>query len=653
MTVVKVDAARAACIKLERLTDGMVGAKIEFQFSPEWEGLTKIAVFTNPVTTKDVLLETNECEIPWEVLSEKHKRVRVGVYGMEGTNIVLPTVYADIGVVFPAAEPSGDPSAKATPELWAQATDMAQKAFNTADEAVQVAAEVRADADAGAFRGEKGDPGFSPVVSVEPIEGGVSVTIEDESGPKSFELYGGGGGAGGPGESAYEIAVRNGFEGSEEEWLESLQGEPGPQGPQGETGPQGARGATGATGPQGPQGEKGEKGFSPTVSVDPIDGGVSVTIEDESGPKSFELYNGTGSGEGGVSVSVDNVVTETLLWQNPSPTSSFETQTISIPLAEYDMYKILYAPSTSYATREMSVDARAGSGCVLIGMWADTDSIFHRSVTGSTTGLTFANAYVNKEKNNAYCVPLTVYGIKAVDVRGVGGGEGEGADIEFPIAVANGGTGATTAAAARENLGASPSCVSITASGKNLDDYITEGRYYFKEAPTNIPGGVNGWLQVTDVPGMNGVKQIWSRFGTPGTNDFDTWLRTYSPNTGWGKWWKFMFTDDSFLKSKALSLTVASQTDYDMTTIAAYSRSGVVDVHINTRPVTVSSTWLTVATLPSGYRPPVNIYKVDSYYNTSSNYANIRLRITTAGLVQLCLGTAGANYAFNATFVAA
>ena len=649
MTVVKVDAARAACIKLERLTDGMVGAKIEFQFSPEWEGLTKIAVFTNPVTTKDVLLETNECEIPWEVLSEKHKRVRVGVYGMDGTDIVLPTVYADIGVVFPAAEPSGDPSAKATPELWAQATDMAQKAFNTADEAVQVAAEVRADADAGAFRGEKGDPGFSPVVSVEPIEGGVSVTIEDENGPKSFELYGGGGGAGGAGESAYEIAVRNGFEGTEEEWLESLQGEPGPQGPQGETGPQGARGATGATGPQGPQGEK---GFSPTVSVDPIDGGVSVTIEDESGPKSFELYNGTGSGEGGVSVSVDNVVTETLLWQNPNPTSSFEAQTISIPLAEYDMYKILYAPSTSYATREMSVDARAGSGCVLIGMWADTDSIFHRSVTGSTTGLTFANAYVNKEKNNAYCVPLTVYGIKAVDVRGVGGGEGGGSDIEFPIAVENGGTGATTAAAALENLGAYPGCVAITTTGKNLNDYTTPGWYYFKEAPTNIPGGANGWLQVVDVPGMSGVKQIWYRFGTPGTNDFDTWLRTYSSNTGWGKWWKVMFTDDSFLAAKSLSLTAASQTSYTMTSISAYNRSGVVDVHIQTTPETSASSWITVATLPTGSRPPTNIYKDVPYWDATKGAQNLRMRITTAGAVQLNRGTVGLNYAFHDTFVA-
>lgn len=34
-----------------------------------------------------------------------------------------------------------------------------------------------------------------------------------------------------PGKSAYEIAVENGFEGTEEEWLESLRGKDGPQGP--------------------------------------------------------------------------------------------------------------------------------------------------------------------------------------------------------------------------------------------------------------------------------------------------------------------------------------------------------------------------------------------------------------------------------------
>ena len=68
------------------------------------------------------------------------------------------------------------------------------------------------------------------------------------------------------GASAYEVAIRNGFNGTEEEWLESLHGkdgETGPQGPRGEKGepgPQGIQGEKGDTGPQGPKGDPGEHG---------------------------------------------------------------------------------------------------------------------------------------------------------------------------------------------------------------------------------------------------------------------------------------------------------------------------------------------------------------------------------------------------------
>ena len=57
------------------------------------------------------------------------------------------------------------------------------------------------------------------------------------------------------GKSAYEVAVENGFKGSEKEWLESLRGEVGPQG---EVGPIGPQGEAGPEGPIGPAGEKGE-----------------------------------------------------------------------------------------------------------------------------------------------------------------------------------------------------------------------------------------------------------------------------------------------------------------------------------------------------------------------------------------------------------
>lgn len=65
---------------------------------------------------------------------------------------------------------------------------------------------------------------------------------------------------GADGASAYEVAIQNGFVGTEAQWLASLVGPQGPQGLQGETGPQGPQGIQGETGPQGPQGETGPIG---------------------------------------------------------------------------------------------------------------------------------------------------------------------------------------------------------------------------------------------------------------------------------------------------------------------------------------------------------------------------------------------------------
>lgn len=65
--------------------------------------------------------------------------------------------------------------------------------------------------------------------------------------------------------SAYQVAVKNGFEGTEEEWLESLKGPKGDPGPAGHQGPVGETGATGPAGPPGPQGPKGD---TPEKGVD-------------------------------------------------------------------------------------------------------------------------------------------------------------------------------------------------------------------------------------------------------------------------------------------------------------------------------------------------------------------------------------------------
>lgn len=87
-------------------------------------------------------------------------------------------------------------------------------------------------------QGPKGDPG--------------------EQGPKGDK--GDTGEVGNDGLSAYEIAVKNGYIGTEPEWLLSLKGDRGDTGEQGLQGIQGLQGEKGDPGEQGIQGEQGPKG---------------------------------------------------------------------------------------------------------------------------------------------------------------------------------------------------------------------------------------------------------------------------------------------------------------------------------------------------------------------------------------------------------
>lgn len=70
----------------------------------------------------------------------------------------------------------------------------------------------------------------------------------------------GGGGSGGDGKSAYEIAVENGFVGTEAEWLASLKGKDGINGIDGRDGRDGADGKDGENGINGINGKDGING---------------------------------------------------------------------------------------------------------------------------------------------------------------------------------------------------------------------------------------------------------------------------------------------------------------------------------------------------------------------------------------------------------
>ena len=116
----------------------------------------------------------------------------------------------------------------------------------------------------GAIKGPAGRGIMSITISEEGImtinySDSTSEEVGNVKGPKGDT-----GEVGNNGLSAYEIAVKNGYIGTEPEWLSSLKGDTGetgatgPQGIQGEKGDVGEQGPQGIQGEQGPQGEKGD-----------------------------------------------------------------------------------------------------------------------------------------------------------------------------------------------------------------------------------------------------------------------------------------------------------------------------------------------------------------------------------------------------------
>ncbi|MDE6730401.1 MAG: collagen-like protein, partial [Oscillospiraceae bacterium] len=94
---------------------------------------------------------------------------------------------------------------------------------------------------------------------------------------------------GADGLSAYEIAVRNGFTGSESNWLTSLQGDPGQPGEKGEPG---------ENGKDGKDGSSGVDGFSPVVTTEQTTDGAIITITDAVGVHTVTLHNGLDGQDG-------------------------------------------------------------------------------------------------------------------------------------------------------------------------------------------------------------------------------------------------------------------------------------------------------------------------------------------------------------------
>lgn len=112
----------------EPVTSGSVNAyKARFDFYPDWSGLTRTAVFKSGGEPVSVLLdETGQCVIPWEVLTSHGRQLTAGVCGMRDGEVVLPTIWANCGVILEGAS-VGEPARPPTPDLWRQILDALER----------------------------------------------------------------------------------------------------------------------------------------------------------------------------------------------------------------------------------------------------------------------------------------------------------------------------------------------------------------------------------------------------------------------------------------------------------------------------------------------------------------------------------------------
>lgn len=155
------DKNRAFFRETEKLTSGSIGLTINFVFSPEWDGLLKTAVFDAGEAKIDVVLTSESCEVPPEVLACPGKQLFVGVFGeLADKTLAIPTIYASAGTIRPGASPSGISSAPPTPSWPEQVQAIALEAKEAADS-------VRSDAEAGKFAGPAGEAGgfYTPAVT--------------------------------------------------------------------------------------------------------------------------------------------------------------------------------------------------------------------------------------------------------------------------------------------------------------------------------------------------------------------------------------------------------------------------------------------------------------------------------------------------------
>lgn len=271
MLVFRITGQRIDLERREVVADEQVAfVNLLFLFTPEWEQIDKVAQFKQGENVYNVHIgkgNVAQCTLPAEITNGQ---TSISIFGYHD-EVRATTATLEFRVCRSGFSDSGSVPIPPTPDLYAQL--------------------------------------------LKKIDGKIA-SLHDGKDGKDGEN----------GKSAYEIAVQNGYDGTETDWLESLKGqkgdtgEPGATGAKGDHGEKGDQGEPGTPGEKGERGEKGEKGdagtpgkdgvngkdgtngvdgkngtdgYSPTATVTETDTGATITITDKNGTTTASVKNGT------------------------------------------------------------------------------------------------------------------------------------------------------------------------------------------------------------------------------------------------------------------------------------------------------------------------------------------------------------------------
>ena len=249
-------------------SDQIAFVSVKFVFDGAWKTLHKVVQFTQCEETYNVVLgiDGTTCLLPAELHPGAVKMSLFGYDAESDTILRATTVPVTLHIRPSGFVADGDTPIPPTLDLYTQLLKkLDEKAAGL----------------------QNGKDGFSPKVKAEQMKSGVVITIVDADGETSATLHNGANGEKGTdGKSAYQIAVEQGYQGSESDWLSSLKGD------KGDPGDRGLQGIPGEKGEKGDTGADGKDGFSPIANVVKDGSVITITITDKNGTTTVTLTEG-------------------------------------------------------------------------------------------------------------------------------------------------------------------------------------------------------------------------------------------------------------------------------------------------------------------------------------------------------------------------